>query len=72
MVEKAGDFAVDLAGKVRAHVSAAGPAGLPVAALSAVDCRGSGLVVATLVQLLEWSGGASGLARCAASSGGIV
>ena len=56
---------------MRARVRAAGSAGLPVAALSGVDGRGSGLVVAALL-LLESSGGAAGLAGCAASSDGRV
>lgn len=61
-----------MAGEVCARVRAAGPAGLPVAALSAVDGRNSGLVVAALLLLFESSGGAAGFAGCAASSGGRV
>ena len=60
----------NLPGEVRARVRAAGPAGLSLVAPLAVDACGSGLVVAALLQLLEFSVGATGLADNAASLGG--
>ena len=67
---EAGDFAGDLAGDVRAHVRAAGPPALSAAAPPSFGVRGSGLVVASLLLLLEL--GSTRLAGGAASSGGNV
>ena len=61
----------DLPGEVRARVRAAGPSGLPTAALPAADVCGSGFVDDALLLLLESSGG-TWLAGGAASSGGSV
>ena len=60
----AGDFA----GDERARVRAAGPASLTATAPSPTGVRGSGLVVAALLLLLEL--GRTGLVGGAASSGG--
>ena len=57
--------------KGRAHVRAAGPPGLSLAAPLAVDACCSGLVVAALL-LLELSRGATGLVGGVPSSGGIT
>ena len=59
----------DFSGKVRAHVRTARSSELPTAALFVADVCNNGLFDDGLLLLLESSGGATWLAKYAASAG---